>query len=64
MTLTSWKLDFQHKSITNTNSLSITTLNTHNKQLAHIDAIVHDTQLMNNMLVCLQENHMHTQPKK
>ena len=38
-------------------------MNTHNA-VVHIDDIAHDTQLMNNMIICLQETHLSTRPNK
>jgi hypothetical protein len=62
-TIAPWKLEFQRKKTTNdTNNLSIATLNTHSLH-AHIDDIVHDIEFMNNMVLCLQETHLHVPPK-
>lgn len=64
-TFASWKLDLEQRAIcnANVNVLSIGTLNTRNA-VVHIDDIAHDTQLMNNMIICLQETHLSTRPNK
>jgi hypothetical protein len=59
----SWKLDYVRTSIRFSNRLSIVTLNTHSLH-THLNDILQDEDLMNNMILCFQETHTNWPPNE
>lgn len=60
-TIGAWELEFAKKRSNNNNVLSIASLNTRSIH-AHLSNVIHHKDLMDNMVLCFQETHLHIPP--